>query len=363
VRTQMPLNLSRLFALVALTASAVSLENGLRAGEGYCPFHTDCTAVTASPFGNIWGMPLALVGVVAFGILFAMLLFPDGWAGRFLGPLALAGGVLGAGLIVLQAFVIGHWCSLCLVVDVSAIAIALLQLVQLGSAKSSALQREEVTSSESGGDTSARPRLVRAVWIVAAVCAVGLSLFAVTVMSDLEGPVRVPPQISEHWVPGRVNIVEVADFECPHCRRLHEVVMQLLREQGDRVHFVRLTAPMPAHREARYASRAFVCAGEQGKADQMADALFAAESLSPQACEQLAKQLGLAMVPFRACVEDPATDQRLDASVAMVREISPRGLPILWIQDRLLYGEQSIEKLRKAVAAAQEQLTAGKESK
>ena len=90
---------------MALTASAVSLENSLRSGEGYCPFHTDCTAVTTSAFGNIWGMPLALVGVVVFGVLFAILLFPGGWGGRLLGPLAIAGGVLGAGLIVLQAFV------------------------------------------------------------------------------------------------------------------------------------------------------------------------------------------------------------------------------------------------------------------
>jgi uncharacterized membrane protein len=360
VRTQLRLNLSRLFALAALTASAVSLENSLGSGEGYCPFHTDCTAVTTSAFGNIWGMPLALVGVVVFGVLFAALLFPGGWGSRILGPLAIAGGLGGAGLIVLQAFVIGHWCSLCLVVDISAIAIALLQLAQLRSAKWSALQGEELARSEADEGALATRRLVRNVWIGAGACAVGLALFLVTVITNLERPSRVPRQISEHWVPGRVSVVEVADFECPYCRKMHAVVMQLLREQGDGVHFVRLTAPMPAHREARPASRAFVCAGEQGKADQMAEVLFAASRLSPQTCEQLAMQLGLSMVPFRACVEDPATDERLDAAVDWLREASPGGLPALWIQERMFFGAQPIETLRKAVATAQQRLEATK---
>src|SRR5262249_40942163 len=142
---------------------------------------------------------------------------------------------------------------------------------------------------------------------------------------------------------------------CPHCRAMHAVLVRLLAEEKDnpRLHFVRVAVPMPSHARARPAARAFVCARAQGKADEMAEALFAAPDLAPEGCERLAAARGLSLPAFRACVAAPETDRLLDADAAWVRRASPRGLPVVWVQDRMFFGAQRLETLRAAVRAAE----------
>jgi uncharacterized membrane protein/2-hydroxychromene-2-carboxylate isomerase len=333
----------RLAALTALAASAALLVDYLQPDPRFCGFHASCEQVLFSWYGRILGLPLPLVGIAAFGAIFAMSLHPALQAGRLFRALALAGGAVGLVLILLQVFVIGQLCPYCLAVDVSALVIAAAAVYAPGSTAMPALSRRG-----------------RRVWVASAAVLVGCAAVVASAGSWKTGTGQgpVPPEVSAHWVPGKVNVVEVADFQCPHCRRLHAVLMAFLREEGDRVHFVRLTAPMPAHAQARGASRAILCAEQQGKGDAVAEALFASSDLRPEACAQLAAAAGVSPGEFRACTSDPATDQRLDADVAWVQVASPRGLPVVWVQDRMLFGEQSIEALRDAAEEAEEHLRA-----
>jgi 2-hydroxychromene-2-carboxylate isomerase len=113
---------------------------------------------------------------------------------------------------------------------------------------------------------------------------------------------------------------------------------------------------MPGHPQARAASRSFLCAERQRKGDAMAEALFAAPDLTPEACAQLAAAAGMSQGEYRACVSDPELDMRLDATVAWVKDASPRGLPVVWVQDQMLFGEQSYGTLRDAVEEAEAHL-------
>ena len=190
----------------------------------------------------------------------------------------------------------------------------------------------------------------------AAVLALGFGAALGTAGSWLP-PLRkpaVPPEITALWVPDKVTIVEIADFQCPHCRHMHTVLSRFLREEGDRVHFVRITAPMPKHPQARHASRAFLCAQAQGKGDELAEALFEADDLTPQSCERLAASVGVSRKPFRACVAEPAIDRRLDADLAWIKNASPQGLPVIWVQAEMLSGIQSAAALRAAGLAAEQ---------
>jgi uncharacterized membrane protein/2-hydroxychromene-2-carboxylate isomerase len=329
-------HVTRLLTLVALAASAALLVDYLVPNPRFCGFHADCEQVLSSPFGRALGVPLPLVGVLTFAALFGLSLFPASGAGRLLRPLALGAGAGGLVLILLQVLVLRHVCPYCMAVDVSALAVALLEAPGVRPEGPPALGRR-----------------ARSFWLAAAVAALaaGGALGSAGRWEAPEGT-GAPPQIRALWRPDKVTVVEVADFECPHCRRMHAVVMQLLREEGDRIHFVRLTAPMPAHPHARDASRAFLCADGQGRGDDMAQLLFAADSLTPQACEEIASSLGLAMDKYRACVTDRATEERLDADAAWVRAASPRGLPVVWVQDRMFFGVQPFAALRGAVAEA-----------
>ena len=329
---------TRLLTLLALTVSAVLLLDRLHPGRGVCALESACADVTSSRFSQVLGVPLPLLGVLGFGTLLGLSLFPSPGTGRPRRALALAGGAAGLALIVLQVGVLRHVCPYCLLVDVSAVLIAVL---------------------EAGRRGDGRPQPVggrdRVLWVAATAAALGLGTFLASVgtRGAAPRPAPVPPEVSALWVPGKVNVVEVADFDCPHCRRMHNVLALFLDEEGDRVRFVRLTAPLPAHPQARPASRAFLCAAEQGKGDDMAEALFTARSLTPDACEGLAAALGLSVPRFRACVTDPATDRRLDAGTAWVKAVSPQGLPVIWVQDRMLFGEQPIDALREAARAAE----------
>jgi uncharacterized membrane protein len=325
----------RALTLVALSVSAALLVNHIRPNPRLCGFESDCEEVLTSRFADVLGVPLPLVGLVAFAALFGVSLFPASRAGRFLSPLAAAVGAGGLALLLIQVFVLQRLCRFCAVVDASAAAIGVVQLVWARAAAPPAV--------------SFRP-----LWLAAAVAAVGLGA-ALGLMGGGAGATErpVPPEVVALWVPGKVNVVEVADFQCPHCRQMHAVVTQFVREEGDRVHFVRLTAPMPAHPQARDASRAFLCAGRQGKGDEMAEALFAAGDLSPAGCERLAAWLGLSPTDFQTCVADPATDARLDADLAWVKAASPGGLPVVWVGERMFFGVHPVEALRSAARAAE----------
>jgi predicted DsbA family dithiol-disulfide isomerase len=163
----------------------------------------------------------------------------------------------------------------------------------------------------------------------------------------------LPPQVPTYWVPGKVTIVEAVDFQCPHCRQLHRLMRQFLRDQGEGIRLVRVMAPMAKNPHARDAARAYLCAKAQGKGEEMAQALFAVDDLSPESCERLAVSLGLSQKEFRACVADEQIDRQLDANLAWVMPVAPRGLPCVWVQDRRLTGEIKYDVLRDAVVAAE----------
>jgi uncharacterized membrane protein/predicted DsbA family dithiol-disulfide isomerase len=328
-------NLTRPFALLGLTISAVLLGYYLQPGAGQCAFNASCDAVLHSSFGRMLGVPLPVIGVLVLAGTFWLSLYPDGSKARLLLALAVAMGLAGSVLLFLQVFVIRKLCPFCLLVDVSAIVIAFAETVQ---------RRSKLIAPTDGK--------MRVIWLSAGALTLALSLVASAGISSVRGrqnPTGIPPEVKGHWIADKINVVEVADFQCPHCRRMHAVLMQFLSEQRDRVHYVRLTAPMASNRYARHASRAYLCAERQGKGDDMAEALFAAPRLVPATCEELAVTLGLSMEPFRACISDPAIERQLDEEVAWVDIASPHGLPVLWIQDEVVFGERPLEVLRETL--------------
>jgi protein-disulfide isomerase len=229
-------------------------------------------------------------------------------------------------------------CRLCVVVDVAGVGMAILQLTMV---------QKPIAAPNSR---------VRPLWLLAALGGLGLgALLGVGGASRLEENRPPPPEVTALWVPGKVNVVEVADFACPHCRRMHAVLTRFLAEEGDRVHVVRLTAPMPAHADARSASRAFLCASAQGKGDEMAEALFLTPALDPASCERIAASLQLSLPAFRACIAAPETEERLDNDLTWVKRASPHGLPVIWVQERMFFGLQPIEVLRTAARDARRQ--------
>jgi uncharacterized membrane protein/predicted DsbA family dithiol-disulfide isomerase len=320
----------RVLALVALTLSSAALVDYVREAPGFCAFGTGCEQVMRSALGHPLGVPLPALGLAGFGVLFALTLWPGRRAGRWLRPLALAAGAAGAALVVVQVAILGQVCTLCLAVDSCAVAVAAvgLALASPGSVPAPAPAR----------------------WPWAAVALLGVA--APGLWAALQKPPFVPPEVKALWAPGTVTVVDVTDFDCPHCRSAHPALAEVRREQPTGVRFVRVVAPMPLHANSRPAARAYLAAEGQGKGDEMAEALYAADDLSADGCRRLAAALGLDLGRYDAAVNDPAADARLDATVAWVRRAAPRGLPVLWVQEEQLASARSADDLRAALRRA-----------
>lgn len=330
----------RLLSLVAIGVCVALTLDALLPAPAFCGFRAGCEEVTRSALGSIAGVPLSLLGLIAFIAFYVISLFPESWLGRNIGALAIVAGLIGLALVAVQVFVLKRTCPFCLIVDICAILMA---AVELGWPQPS----QAVTET---GEATAIVQLSvprRGLWIVVAVfVAAGPIAWAV-----VKPPRPVPDEVRALWVEGRINVVEITDFACPHCRATHPALVEFLERHADEVHFVRVIAPLEHHANSRPAALAYLFAVEQGRGEEMADALFSAGDHSPEALLLLAEAPGLDADAMRGWINDPAHGAQLDATLSWV-EATGTGLPQIWINEIGLVGEQTESSLEAAFKRA-----------
>jgi uncharacterized membrane protein/predicted DsbA family dithiol-disulfide isomerase len=316
--------------IAAAGSSALYVQYLSPADATFCGLDSGCEAVRRAGFTSL-GSPLLsipLAGLAAYAVLYVMsLLYPKGGVTT---ALALIGGVMGVGFVATQAFVVQAFCWLCLVVDGAAVAAGVLAWLHF----------------RQPGHGRDPLRLFG--WTSLFVTAVA----APFAWSRVKPPLPVPAVIRELYVPGKVNIVEFADFECPHCRALHPSIRRVLAEQTtDRVRFVRGHVPLPSHTEARPAARVMVCAEEQGKDDALADRLVEIE-LTPDAIRAAAIAAGVDAALLDACLGSKRPDARIEADTNRLKTAGMRGLPTTYVGEQRLLGAVSEAKLRDSIERA-----------
>ena len=147
-------------------------------------------------------------------------------------------------------------------------------------------------------------------------------------------------------------MVDFVDFECPFCRMTHAKFSPLLEQNASRIRLVRKQVPLKIHPNAHDAARAACCGEKMGKGEAMANALFAAEDLTPAGCDKVAQSLGLDMNTFHACVQDPATDQRIEKESAEFKATKSRGLPTIYIGKERIVGMPEDGELHQIMSRA-----------
>jgi uncharacterized membrane protein/thiol-disulfide isomerase/thioredoxin len=328
--------LCRKAVLVALAAStALYLQYLMPAEAAFCGLESGCEAVRRAGFSYFFDSPLLsipLVGLIAYAAVMGASLFAR--ETRLALWLSMVGAVLAIGLLITQAFVVHAFCWLCVAVDVSAIFAAVFAFMH--------------DRASFGRPSSVTDPLARWAW---------LALGAAAVLSPVgwmkARPIApVPPSILAFYLPGKINVVEFADFECPYCRRLHPVLKRVLRDYpAERMHFVRGHVPLPSHDEARPAARAAVCAEAQGLGEKLADKLVAIE-LSPAATRRAAVQVGVDPMRFDRCLASSEPNDRIDRDTRALQQAGMQGLPTTYIQGKRLLGAVSEAALRDALDRA-----------
>ena len=147
-----------------------------------------------------------------------------------------------------------------------------------------------------------------------------------------------------------LTIVEFSDYQCPACRKNHEVVRELKQTYRDRIKWVFKDFPMPSHKWARGAALAAHCAAEQGRFWQYQDLLFSSqEELTPERLTVLAKDLGLQMEPFSQCLDAGKFQAHLDKDIEEGKKFGLNTTPTLLINNRLVSGAPPADRFKQLI--------------
>jgi protein-disulfide isomerase len=338
MRKAAPFWLTILVAAVALVASALLYVDYVRPLPVFCAADGGCGMVKktifAYPLGVAW-LPMPIFGIAGFFAIALLALLPGRRARIAQASLAVGGAIVASGLLIVQALM-GTICPYCAAADVSALVVAGLSVAR-------ALK---------GWDPPEHKAHVGAA-ALGTVLAIGAPLAFGFTKKPLEG--ALPTVISEEIAKaprGKVTIVDFVDFECPFCRMTHAELSPLLVAYKDKVHVVRKNVPLRMHPHAMDAARAACCGEEQGKGEEMAEALFKSEDISGEGCAKLAGDLGLDVARFRACTTSPATEARIKAEAESFRAAKGHGLPTIFVGTQRLEGAQDRESLKAALEEA-----------
>jgi protein-disulfide isomerase/uncharacterized membrane protein len=326
----------RFFALVALVFSVALFVHYLDpANSGYCSGKSGCEAVRRSGYSYFFGLTylnFPLLGVVSFSAVLTLSFvpMPVRLRAQLLGGAAVVGAVLALGFIGLQAFAIGAFCWLCMVVDSAAVIAGVCGALLFR--YRDVAQREALKA-----------------WSLIAIGA--LFALAPIALWQTKPPPPIPPAVLALYQPGKINVVEFADYQCPYCRTMYTILKRLNREFGDKVNFHQLHMPLPNHEHALGAAAAAVCAERQGKGREMKDLLFTAH-LDEDAAEQHASALALDLGQFRTCVKSSETSKRINDDKQILMKAEFRGLPTTFIGNQRIVGWRLYPALKEAYEAA-----------
>ena len=157
-----------------------------------------------------------------------------------------------------------------------------------------------------------------------------------------------------------VVIVEVADFQCPFCRKLWRAVDGYKEKSGRKVRTAFVHYPLDnkcnprlehgAHEFACESAIAAECAAKEGKFFEYGALLFDNQpKLAHDDLLGYADQLGLDRSAFEACLADPKTKGEVRKSIELARELKVRATPTFFVNGYKFEGARSEQMLEAIV--------------
>ena len=345
--------------LIGLFASIYLLITYTSGKPIVCGTSHGCDVVRASEWAYLGPIPRPALGVVFYlgfiGLLIYRLAFAKSALQKILLELTWLGACIGfvesAWLFYLQAAVIKAFCTWCLTSGATATVLFLLSFFDSAEELEDRLVSKELrwifTSvlvaflsgtvllwgliyRDAGGD---QPGIRQQ----------GLNV-PVTELVPAGTPVEGPATAT-------VTLVEFLDFECPGCAAYHPIIEQIRKEFAGRIKYVQRLMPLvEIHKHARASAIAAVCAQEQGKYFEMADALIANQrNLERSDLEHYADALRLDTTRFKTCLDDPAIGSRVDAERKAGDAMGITQTPTLFLNDIELQELPSLEAFRDLI--------------
>ncbi len=289
-------------------------------------------------------LPVPMLGVLAFALLFASTLLarPSARA-RVATPLGLCVFTVGAILVGLQAY-IGHFCSLCMIVDSCALLIGVATIALRNGGFEGAASEE---ASASGSPHVMRLPLRS--WVLLSVIAVLGPLFYPLLVRKSE----VPAVIRGMYASQSLTVLEFFDFQCPHCQDLSPRLARLVKADPEFTLKYGYT-PLPGHPDAREAARHAICAGEQGKEHEVVQQLFEVRDFSPDVTRRIAAEIVPDRERLAACLDSKRADERIESDTESLKKAGFVGLPTTYVGGIRILGADEDLAYRDAMRRVRE---------
>lgn len=159
----------------------------------------------------------------------------------------------------------------------------------------------------------------------------------------------------------KVWLVVISDFQCPFCKRWHDETAPRIIQNYVRTGKVRmayLNLPISTHRNAWPAHEAAMCAAEQGRFWEAADAIFGTQDRwksrgdAPAFFDSLMATLPVDQAQLRACVASERQRPMIQADYDRASRRGVGSTPTFLIGSRVLIGAQPYEAFAQAIDAA-----------
>jgi protein-disulfide isomerase len=130
-----------------------------------------------------------------------------------------------------------------------------------------------------------------------------------------------------------VTILEFADLECTACAAFQSVVDGVISRHGDDVHVAMVHFPLPRHRFAMHAARAFECADSLGRGIELLRTIYSTQdSLGLVGWGELARRSGIADTNrVRDCAMADVVPARVAAGRSLAKSLRISGTPTVFV--------------------------------
>ena len=154
-----------------------------------------------------------------------------------------------------------------------------------------------------------------------------------------------------------LEIVEFADFQCPHCKDA-QANMEKLATDFPKARIVYQNYPLPQHKEAAGAAAYGVCVAKQAGSSAFytfAAAVFDGQDglASPDGAtltlNSAVTKAGLDPVKIASCAKTPATVAEVDASVKLAKDLGVSQTPTLLVNGRQVPANAPYDTIKQIV--------------
>jgi protein-disulfide isomerase/uncharacterized membrane protein len=377
-----------LILLIAIICAGVSIELAniyIRVRldpeyESFCAVSdlANCDTVAVSRYSSFLEIPVAIWGLSAYAGITAFCVWglikqlrpAPVWPLPFLFTASLFS--LGVSLLLLSisAFIIKSFCPLCM--TIYGLNLLILLIALFGMRQGGIRSMEDIISH--AFECLRKPRItISGSFLIALLMA---SVIAGYTIAYGQVPVELPKgpgglivgvdDEGNHWIGAQNPILviqEFSDYQCPFCRRAHQIIRRWVTKHADKVRLVHRHLPLdhhcnplvtrPYHPNACEMTKLAYCAGVQGKFWEMNDLLYSLPlGARLPSLDIIANELNLDSRKLKDCVDSDYCEECLRRDINFCVERNMKATPTFYMNEKMYVGMIPKQEVEQALANA-----------